>query len=71
MDDYLDLPSAASYLGLPKAQLLRWAQQGTGPDHSGHPLRPDRMTYATSDLETWKANINLGGYTDTNARTPN
>jgi len=49
----VSISEAASYLGVPRAQLLRWAQQSTGPKFVGHPLRPDRMEYSQQDLDNW------------------
>lgn len=46
---------AAEYLGVPVAQLIRWAGFGVGPAYTGHPLAPKRMEYQQVDLDRWKA----------------
>lgn len=49
----LNLNEASDYLGIPEAQLVRWALQDVGPNFSGHPLRPDRLSYSQADLDGW------------------
>lgn len=44
---------AAERLGVPRAQLERWALQGVGPKFNGHPMRPDRMEYGEAELLNW------------------
>jgi hypothetical protein len=49
-----DLYEASNYLGVPSAQLLRWAAQGVGPEFSGHPLRPKHIQYTRRSLDLWR-----------------
>jgi hypothetical protein len=45
---------ASDYLGVPVAQLIRWAGFGVGPKYLGHPLAPQAMRYERADLDGWK-----------------
>lgn len=49
----MSIAEASSYLGIPRAQLLRWASQNTGPKFHGHPLRPDHIEYTQDELDRW------------------
>lgn len=48
--DIMPIGEAADFLGVPQAQLRRWALQGIGPKFEGHALHPDRMQYSYDDL---------------------
>lgn len=50
----MSITQAAAYLGMPKAQLERWAVAGAGPAFSGHPLSPERMTFGVAELDAWR-----------------
>lgn len=56
----LSLEEASAHLGVPAAQLLRWACQGVGPEFIGHPLRPKRMLYPMRSLEAWQREKRAG-----------
>jgi hypothetical protein len=45
---------ASDYLGVPVAQLIRWAGFRVGPKYLGHPLAPQAMQYERADLDSWK-----------------
>lgn len=53
-DAMLTLAEAAKYVGVPEAQLVRWAGFGVGPAYQGHPLVPKGMRYQRSDLDEWR-----------------
>lgn len=50
----MGLHEASAYLGVPQAQLLRWAGNGVGPKHIGNPLVPKSMRYESRELDRWK-----------------
>ncbi len=50
----LSIHEASRLVGVPVAQLVRWAGFGVGPPFSGHPLTPNRMQYDADKLKEWK-----------------
>ena len=58
----MNLSEAAKYLGVPQAQLIRWAGFNVGPSYvSGHPIAPQTLVYDKKDLEEWLEEQGHGG----------
>ena len=56
----MTISEAAEHLGVPQAQLLRWAGwrlegYDYGPDFVGHPYSPGSLSYDPAEIDDWQS----------------